>query len=113
MKICGIGKIAISMGLLIMSTSVSAQTPNDRAAVERAALNYLEGFYEGSTDKIRQSVPVRRLPRFVRNGARCLVMPEHRNIRRCRHTDSNPPSIKQGFLSQFQSTTFVGVDPPT
>lgn len=56
MKISGIGKIAISMGLLIMSASISAQTPNDRAAVERAALNYLEGFYEGSTDKIRQSV---------------------------------------------------------
>ena len=56
MKISRIGKIAISTGLLIMSASVSAQTPNDRAAVERAALNYLEGFYEGSTDKIRQSV---------------------------------------------------------
>lgn len=56
MKISGIGKIAVSLGLLIMSASVLAQTPDDRAAVERAALNYLEGFYEGSTDKIRQSV---------------------------------------------------------
>jgi len=56
MKVSGIGRIAFSMGLLIMFASASAQTPNDRAAVERAALNYLEGFYEGSTDKIRQSV---------------------------------------------------------
>jgi len=56
MKIAVIYKIAISMGVLIMSASVLAQTPDDRAAIERAALNYLEGFYEGSTEKIRQSV---------------------------------------------------------
>jgi hypothetical protein len=56
MKIAVIYKIAISMGVLIMSASVLAQTPDDRAAIEHAALNYLEGFYEGSTEKIRQSV---------------------------------------------------------
>lgn len=56
MKIAVIYKIAISMGVLIMSASVLAQTPDDRAAIERAALNYLEGFYEGSTEKIRESV---------------------------------------------------------
>jgi len=56
MKIAVIYKIAISMGVLIMSASVPAQTPDDRAAIERAALNYLEGFYEGSTEKIRKSV---------------------------------------------------------
>jgi hypothetical protein len=56
MKIAVICKIAISMGALILSASVLAQTPDDRAAIERAALNYLEGFYEGSTEKIRQSV---------------------------------------------------------
>ena len=50
------GKIVISISLLAISTLSLAQTPDDRAAVERAALNYLEGFYEGSTDKIRQSV---------------------------------------------------------
>ncbi len=50
------GKIVISIGLLAISTVSLAQTPDDRAAIERAAFNYLEGFYEGSTDKIRQSV---------------------------------------------------------
>ena len=39
MKIAVIYKIAISMGVLIMSASVLAQTPDDRAAIERAALN--------------------------------------------------------------------------
>ncbi|MEN8185116.1 MAG: nuclear transport factor 2 family protein, partial [Myxococcota bacterium] len=34
---------------------LQAQT-EDQAAVERAALDYLEGFYEGSTEKIRRGV---------------------------------------------------------
>lgn len=49
-------RIAISIGLLTLSTSVLAQTAGDRVDIERAALDYLEGFYEGSTDKIRRSV---------------------------------------------------------
>ncbi len=56
MNIARFNKFAISIGLLAISTISLAQTPDDRAAVERAALNYLEGFYEGSTDKLRQSV---------------------------------------------------------
>lgn len=49
---------AASTLLLIfaLAASANAQTDADRAAVERAAMNYLEGFYEGSTDKIRASV---------------------------------------------------------
>jgi hypothetical protein len=50
------GKLAILVGMLAISTISLAQTPDDRVAIERAALNYLEGFYEGSTDKIRKSV---------------------------------------------------------
>ena len=34
----------------------SAQTDEDRAGVERAAMDYLEGFYEGSTEKLERSV---------------------------------------------------------
>ena len=56
MKTAISGKIVISIGLLAISAVSLAQTPDDRAAIERAALNYLEGFYEGSTEKIRQSV---------------------------------------------------------
>lgn len=41
---------------LVLPMGLSAQTAADRAGVERAALDYLEGFYEGSTDKIRRSV---------------------------------------------------------
>lgn len=56
MNIARLSNLAISVVLLAISTISTAQTPDDRAAVERAALNYLEGFYEGSTEKLRQSV---------------------------------------------------------
>ena len=35
--------------------AVSAQTPQDRAAVKRAVLDYVEGFYEGDTVKIARA----------------------------------------------------------
>jgi len=56
MNIARSSKVAIFIAFLAISTFSLAQTPDDRAAVERAALNYLEGFYEGSTEKLRQSV---------------------------------------------------------
>ncbi len=56
MNIAVMDKVALVMILLAIPTFLPAQTPDDRAAVERAALNYLEGFYEGSTEKLRQSV---------------------------------------------------------
>ena len=44
-------------GALALVTSTPAQAQEmDRAGVERAALDYLEGFYEGSTEKIRRGV---------------------------------------------------------
>jgi hypothetical protein len=37
-------------------SAAQAQAPADRAAVERASLDYLEGFYEGDTAKLIRSV---------------------------------------------------------
>lgn len=47
-----------TMALLAVSVpaSASGQSHADRAGVERAALDYLEGFYEGDTAKIRRGV---------------------------------------------------------
>ena len=45
-----------AMALVAVSAPIEAQTAEDRAGVERAALDYLEGFYEGSTEKIRRGV---------------------------------------------------------
>lgn len=49
-------RIAPTIVFLLFSAATFAQSAADRAAVERAALNYLEGFYDGSTEKIRESV---------------------------------------------------------
>lgn len=49
----------VAAGLFVLSTAGAAPLEaqhGDRAGVERAALDYLEGFYEGSTDKLRRSV---------------------------------------------------------
>jgi hypothetical protein len=45
----------IGLALLIPASAL-AQSATESAAVERAALDYLEGFYEGSTEKIRRGV---------------------------------------------------------
>jgi hypothetical protein len=41
---------------LVSASALSAQANTDRAAVERAVLDYVEGFYEGDTTKLVRSV---------------------------------------------------------
>ena len=43
-------------GTLCLPAFAAAQEAVDEAGVERTALDYLEGFYEGSTEKLRRSV---------------------------------------------------------
>lgn len=56
MKSANSMKTVASIVLMTLCGISAAQTTEDHAAIERAALNYLEGFYEGSTEKIRASV---------------------------------------------------------
>lgn len=42
--------------LLIVPPIARAQSPADRAAVEHAVLDYVEGFYEGDTAKLIRSI---------------------------------------------------------
>lgn len=56
MKTSAFSRIAAVFFFLTFCMGDFAQATDDRAAIERAALNYLEGFYEGSTEKIRESV---------------------------------------------------------
>lgn len=55
-----IGALALvaSMGtsLAAFHPAVAQESASERAAVERAALDYLEGFYEGDVAKIRRGV---------------------------------------------------------
>jgi hypothetical protein len=41
---------------LISPTLLTAQATDDRAGVERAVLDYVEGFYEGDTTKLLRSI---------------------------------------------------------
>jgi len=47
----------ISLLILLGAASVArAQSPQERSAVERAVLDYVEGFYEGDTAKLVRSI---------------------------------------------------------
>ena len=48
------GALAIVLGL--GSGALQAQSATERAAVERAVLDYVEGFYEGDTAKLVRSI---------------------------------------------------------
>ena len=55
---------------LLLPAAANAQSADDRAGVERVALDYLEGFYEGSEEKIRRGVhpDVLKFGFAMRNG---------------------------------------------
>jgi hypothetical protein len=46
----------ISVCFILAVTSLQAQTTEDKTSVERALLDYVEGFYEGDTVKLARSV---------------------------------------------------------
>lgn len=48
--------VVIIAGILAFSSMGQAQTASDRSSVERAVLDYVEGFYEGDTVKLVRSV---------------------------------------------------------
>ena len=48
--------IAGAVGMVMVPATAAAQEGSDQQAVRRAALDYLEGFYEGDTDKIRRGI---------------------------------------------------------
>lgn len=55
MRNAGIFALALAVGA-IDGSDVAAQHAADVAAVEQAALDYLDGFYEGDQGKLRRSV---------------------------------------------------------
>jgi hypothetical protein len=46
----------LTLVLLLVPVAARAQSPAERAAVERAVLDYVEGFYEGDTTKLVRSI---------------------------------------------------------
>lgn len=48
--------VLVAALVLTVPATATAQSAADRTAVERAALDYIEGFYEGDTTKLMRSV---------------------------------------------------------
>jgi len=48
--------LALALACGLVPATVHAQDAGDEAAVTQAAMDYLEGFYEGDSDKIRRGV---------------------------------------------------------
>jgi hypothetical protein len=51
-----VARITLALTLVAAAPAAAQDSAGDRAGVERAALDYLEGFYEGDTAKIRRGV---------------------------------------------------------
>lgn len=74
-------RLVLALGLLLATALPAAsQVPDDREAVHRAVLDYVEGFYEGDTAKLMRSVwPEVRKYGYSRNAAlgtyRGMAMP--------------------------------------
>lgn len=57
MRLCRLLQLVVATALWAAApTSIDAQPAPDRAGAERAALDYIEGFYEGDTVKLYRSV---------------------------------------------------------
>jgi Putative lumazine-binding len=55
-RLCTFLLCATALMTALAPAALTAQSAEDHAAVERTALDYLEGFYEGSEEKIRRGV---------------------------------------------------------
>lgn len=49
-------KVILTLLLITTTELVWAQNANEKKGVERAALDYLEGFYEGDTTKLKRGI---------------------------------------------------------
>lgn len=49
-------KRSITILLCVLAFNLSQGQTNDKAGVEKACMNYLEGFYEGDTAKLKESL---------------------------------------------------------
>jgi hypothetical protein len=54
----------IAAFFILSAKAIFAQTEQDKKEVERALLDYIEGFYEGDTVKLTRSIP----PHFIKYG---------------------------------------------
>lgn len=67
----------LALALVLAGAPAAAQTPADQEAVRRAAMDYIEGFYEGDSTKLARSVS----PQVRKNGyGRGRTEPAYRSM---------------------------------
>lgn len=54
--------------LVLLLTTVSAQTPADAAAIKQTALDYIEGWYEGNAERMERALHPELAKRIVRTN---------------------------------------------
>lgn len=52
-------KFLITLALVVSINFVNAQVEDDKAAIEKTCMNYLEGFYEGDQEKLKDALKPR------------------------------------------------------
>lgn len=60
-------KCFVSMTLLLVAFTVNAQTPTE-AAIKQTALDYIEGWYEGNSERMERAVHPELAKRIVRTN---------------------------------------------
>ena len=54
--------------LMALATEARAQSPADAAAIKQAALDYIEGWYEGNAERMERALHPELAKRIVRTG---------------------------------------------
>ena len=62
-------KLLLPLLLIALASTASAQSPTDTAAIKQAALDYIEGWYEGSSERMERAVHPELAKRIVRTNA--------------------------------------------
>lgn len=63
-------KLSLALGFIVMisATAARAQTPADSAAIKQAALDYIEGWYEGNAERMEKALHPDLAKRIVRTN---------------------------------------------
>jgi hypothetical protein len=63
-------KLTLALGFVVMMSAgaAPAQSPADAAAIKQTALDYIEGWYEGNTERMEKALHPELAKRIVRTN---------------------------------------------
>ena len=110
---------AVLLPALLVAPTVSAQTAADSAAIRQTALDYIEGWYEGSAERMERAVHPDLAKRIINTDQRGRSVLGHQsamtlvqNTRRGggKETSANEQRKDVRILDVFGNTASVRVD---